>query len=65
VLFEELNIFDSVLNRACLVIFVIKDSVGFQKNFYLMVVNLLILDISKDKESNGTNITKTFRIFKQ
>jgi hypothetical protein len=43
----------------------IKDSIGLSKRLLFDGSEFLDIDISKSDESSGTNIVKTFRIFKQ
>ena len=64
-IFEELNIFDSVLTPCISGNILLKDSVGLSKKLLFDGSEFIDIDISKDKESIGTNISKTFRIFKQ
>jgi hypothetical protein len=43
----------------------LKDSVGLSKKLLFDGSEFIDIDISKDTETSGTNISKTFRIFKQ
>jgi hypothetical protein len=66
-IFEEINIFDSVLNPCMSGNIVIKDAIGLAKKLVFDGSEFLDISISKDNEAStgqGTNITKTFRIFK-
>jgi hypothetical protein len=66
--FEELSIFDSVLVPCMSGNIVIKDSIGLSKKLSLDGSEYLDISISKSDEPSGgrgTNLTKTFRIFKQ
>jgi hypothetical protein len=63
--FEELNIFDSILMPCMSGNILIKDSIGLSKRLLFDGSEFLDIDISKSDESSGTNIVKTFRIFKQ
>ena len=64
-IFEELNIFDSILMPCMSGNILIKDSIGLSKRLLFDGSEFLDIDISKSDESSGTNIVKTFRIFKQ
>jgi hypothetical protein len=64
-IFEELNIFDSVLTPCMSGNILIKDSVGLAKRLLFDGSEFIDVDISKDTERVGTNISKTFRVFKQ
>ena len=66
-IFEEINIFDSILNPCMSGNIVIKDAIGLAKKLVFDGSEYLDISISKDDEAStgqGTNITKTFRIFK-
>ena len=63
-IFEELNIFDSVLTPCMSGNILIKDSVGLAKKLLFDGSEFIDIDISKDSERLGTNINKTFRVFK-
>ena len=63
--FEELNIFDSVLMPCISGNILIKDSIGLSKKLLFDGSEFIDIDISKDTERQGTNLNKTFRIFKQ
>ena len=67
-IFEELNIFDSILTPCMSGTIVILDSIGLSRKLVLDGSEYLDVSISKDKEpsdNSKTNITRTFRIFKQ
>ena len=64
-IFEELNIFDSVLVPCMSGNILLKDAVGLSKKLIFDGSEFIEIDISKDKEFSGTNIKKTFRIYKQ
>jgi hypothetical protein len=64
-LFEELNIFDSVLVPCMSGNILIKDSIGLSKKLMLDGSEFIDIDISKDKNSQSLNLKRTFRIFKQ
>lgn len=64
-IFEELNIFDSILVPCMSGNILIKDSIGLTKKLLFDGSEFISIDISKDTEKQGTNLTKTFRIFKQ
>jgi hypothetical protein len=67
-IFEELNIFDSILTPCMSGSIVLLDSIGLAKRLVLDGSEYLDVSISKDKEPSNnsqTNITRTFRIFKQ
>jgi hypothetical protein len=67
-IFEELNIFDSILTPCMSGTIVLTDSIGLAKRLVLDGSEYLDVSISKDKEPSDnkqTNITRTFRIFKQ
>lgn len=64
-LFEELNIFDSILVPCMSGNILIKDSIGLTKRLLFDGSEFIDINISKDTEKEGTNLTKTFRIFKQ
>ena len=67
-IFEELNIFDSILTPCMSGTIVILDSIGLSRKLVLDGSEYLDVSISKDKEpsdNSQTNITRTFRIFKQ
>ena len=66
-IYEEINIFDSILNPCMSGNIVIRDGVGLAKKLLFDGSEFLDISISKDNEAStnqGTNITKTFRIFK-
>ena len=63
-IFEELNIFDSVLTPCMSGNILLKDSVGLSRKLLFDGSEFIDIDISKDTETSGTNISKTFRIFK-
>ena len=64
-IFEELNIFDSVLVPCMSGNILLKDAVGLSNKLRFDGSEYIEIDISKDKEFSGTNIKKTFRIYKQ
>ena len=67
-IFEELNIFDSVLTPCMSGNILLKDSVGLSKKLAFDGSEYLNISISKNDEPSdgrGTNMTRTFRIFKQ
>jgi len=64
-IFEELNIFDSVLVPCMSGNILLKDAVGLSNKLKFDGSEFIEIDISKDKEFSGTNIKKTFRIYKQ
>jgi hypothetical protein len=67
-IFEELNIFDSILTPCMSGHILLKDSVGLSKKLVFDGSEYLNVSISKNDEPSdgrGTNITRTFRIFKQ
>jgi hypothetical protein len=64
-IFEELNIFDSILVPCMSGNILLKDSVGLSKRLLFDGSEFIEIDISKDKEFSGTNIKKTFRVYKQ
>ena len=64
-IFEELNIFDSILMPCMSGNILIKDAIGLSKRLLFDGSESIDIDISKDTETQGTNLTKTFRIFKQ
>jgi hypothetical protein len=64
-IFEELNIFDSILMPCMSGNILIKDAIGLSKKLLFDGSEFIDIDISKDAERQGTNLSKTFRIFKQ
>ena len=64
-IFEELNIFDSILMPCMSGNILIKDAIGLSKRLLFDGSEFIDINISKDTETQGTNLTKTFRIFKQ
>ena len=64
-IFEELNIFDSVLTPCMSGNIVLKDSVGLSNKLLFDGSEFLVVEILKDKKSEVINISKTFRIYKQ
>jgi len=67
-IFEELNIFDSILTPCMSGNILLNDSVGLSKRLIFDGTEYLHISISKSDEAsdgNLTNLTKSFRIFKQ
>lgn len=64
-IFEELNIFDSILMPCMSGNILIRDAIGLSKRLLFDGSEFIDINISKDTETQGTNLTKTFRIFKQ
>ena len=61
-IFEELNIFDSILVPCMSGNILLKDSVGLSKRLLFDGSEFIEIDISKDKEFSGTNIKKTLSL---
>lgn len=67
-IFEELNIFDSVLSPCMSGTILVNDSIGLSRRLFFDGTEYLRVSISKGDEAsdgNFTNLTKSFRIFKQ
>ena len=65
-IFDELNIFDTMLMPCMSGNIVIRDAIGLSQKLYFDGSELINIDISKSDESLAvTNMKKTFRIYKQ
>ena len=64
-IFEELNIFDSVLVPVINGTLLIKDSIGLSGRLLFDGSESLLIDIAKDKKSDIASFRKAFRIYKQ
>jgi hypothetical protein len=65
VIYEELNLFDSMLVPVMSGNIIIKDSVGLSGKLLFDGSESLLVDISKDPNSDIANFKKAFRIYKQ
>jgi len=63
--FDELNVYDSLLMPCMTGNIVIKDSVGLSKRLSFDGSEYIKVNISKGEDSKVTTINKTFRIYKQ
>jgi len=64
-LFDELNIFDSILMPCMSGNIIIRDAIGLSNKLLFDGSEYLSFDISKGDEDSVTNLNKTFRIYKQ
>jgi hypothetical protein len=64
-IFEELNIFDSLYMPVMSGNIVIKDSVGLSGKLFFDGSESILIDISKDENSDIAKFKKAFRIYKQ
>jgi hypothetical protein len=64
-IFEELNIFDSLLLPVMNGTVLIKDSIGLSGRLLFDGSESLLIDIAKDKKSDIATFRKAFRIYKQ
>jgi hypothetical protein len=64
-IFEELNIFDSVLVPVINGTLLVKDSIGLSGRLLFDGSESLLIDIAKDKKSDIASFRKAFRIYKQ
>jgi len=65
VIYEELNLFDSMLVPVMSGNIIIRDSVGLSGRLLFDGSESLLVDISKDPNSDIANFKKAFRIYKQ
>lgn len=63
--FDELNIFDSLLMPCMSGNILIRDAIGLSNKLLFDGSEYLSMDISKGNEESVTNFNKTFRIYKQ
>ena len=64
-IYEELNIFDSLLSPVMTGNILIKDANGLSTKLIFDGSESLLIDISKDKNSDIARFKKAFRIYKQ
>lgn len=64
-IYEELNIFDSLMMPVMSGTILIKDSIGLSGKLLFDGSETILIDIAKDKNSDIANFHKAFRIFKQ
>lgn len=64
-IFDELNVYDSLLMPCMTGNILIKDSVGLSKKLVFDGSEYIKVKISKGEDSDVTSINKTFRIYKQ
>jgi hypothetical protein len=64
-IYEELNIFDSLMMPVISGTILIKDSIGLSGKLLFDGSESILIDIAKDKNSDVANFHKAFRIFKQ
>lgn len=64
-IFEELNIFDSLLMPVMSGTIMVKDSIGLSGRLLFDGSESILIDISKDPNSQIANFHKAFRIYKQ
>ena len=64
-IYEELNIFDSLLSPVMTGNILIKDANGLSTKLIFDGSESLLIDISKDKNSDIAKFKKAFRIYKQ
>ena len=64
-IYEELNIFDSLMMPVMSGTILIKDSIGLSGKLLFDGSETVLIDIAKDKNSDVASFHKAFRIFKQ
>ena len=64
-IYEELNIFDSLMMPVMSGTILIKDSIGLSGKLLFDGSETILIDIAKDKNSDVASFHKAFRIFKQ
>lgn len=64
-IFEELNIFDSILMPCMSGNILIRDSIGLSDKLSFDSSEVIVIHITKDKDSDYGKFTKKFRIYKQ
>ena len=64
-IFEEVNIFDSLMMPVMSGTILIKDSIGLSGKLLFDGSETILIDIAKDKNSDVASFHKAFRIFKQ
>jgi len=64
-IFDELNIFDSMLMPSISGNIVVRDGVGLSEKLYFDGSDYISINISKSGEGELTNFKRTFRIYKQ
>ena len=64
-IFDELNIFDSMLMPSISGNIVVRDGVGLSEKLYFDGSDYIHINISKSGEGELTNFKRTFRIYKQ
>ena len=64
-IYEEINIFDSLMMPVMSGTILIKDSIGLSGKLLFDGSESILIDIAKDKNSDVASIHKAFRIFKQ
>jgi hypothetical protein len=64
-IYEEINIFDSLMMPVMSGTSLVKDSIGLSGKLLFDGSESILIDIAKDKNSDVAKIHKAFRIFKQ
>jgi hypothetical protein len=64
-IYEEISIFDSMFTPVMSGNILIKDAVGLSGILLFDGTEMLLIDISKDANSDVANFRKAFRIYKQ
>ena len=64
-IYEEINIFDSIMMPVISGTILIKDSIGLSGKLLFDGSESILIDIAKDKNSDVASFHKAFRIFKQ
>ena len=64
-IFQELNIFDSLMSPVMSGAIVITDSIGLSAKLLFDGSEVLLINIGKDTDSNSFRLKKAFRIYKQ
>ena len=64
-IYEEINIFDSILSPVLSGVIGINDSVGLSQKLVFDGSEVLLVNIGKDSDSSSLRLKKAFRIYKQ
>ena len=64
-LYEEINIFDSILTPVMSGVVSINDSIGLSAKLIFDGSEVILIDIGKDSDSSTLRLKKAFRIYKQ